>query len=276
MTGPYDPKHHYDRVTPAWQYLLGDALHYGVFDESSEPLSVATARLTALMAKEAHLDDVHDVLDVGCGTGAVTCQLAETYGIRAMGISTSAVGIEEARRRALTYAGRIEVRFEIADATDNGLPDESFDSLLVLESSHLMRQRDLLISECARVLRTGGRAALCDIVLLRELPFLEVRRMRERFELLRQVFGDAHMATVDQYIRWFEASGLRVASQENLTDRTRPTFDRWRANAAVYKKETSEILGHYGWRAFIEACDVLESFWDDEVLGYALIAATRS
>lgn len=276
MSDPYDPKHHYDRVTPAWRYLLGDALHYGVFDESSEPLSVATARLTDLMAEAAHVGDGHDVLDVGCGTGAITCQLAQRYGVRAMGISTSAVGIEEARRGALTYGGRIEVRFEIADATDSGLPDESFDSLLVLESSHLMRRRELLVSECARVLRIGGHAALCDIVLLRELPFLEVRRMRERFELLRRVFGDAHMASVDEYVRWFDAHGLRITSQENLTDRTRPTFDGWRSNAQAHKKETSAILGHDGWREFIEACDVLESFWDEGVLGYALIAATRS
>ena len=38
----YDPASHYDRVTRAWTLLLGEDLHYGVFERGDEELAVAT------------------------------------------------------------------------------------------------------------------------------------------------------------------------------------------------------------------------------------------
>lgn len=49
----------------------------------------------------------------------------------------------------------------------------------VMESSHLMARKDLLLDECSRVLRPRGRLVLCDIVLLGPVRFTEVLVMRE-------------------------------------------------------------------------------------------------
>ena len=51
----HEPAAHYDRVMAAWQLLLGDELHYGVFDRGDEPLDVATAALTGRMIDAADL-----------------------------------------------------------------------------------------------------------------------------------------------------------------------------------------------------------------------------
>ena len=107
------------------------------------------------------------MLDVGCGTGAPACRLARRVRRRVTGITTSAVGVEAGRVRAGAEGVADRVRFEERDGMDNGFPDASFDRTWVLESSHLMRERDRLVAECARVLRPGGRLALCDIVLRR-------------------------------------------------------------------------------------------------------------
>ena len=78
----YDPATHYDRVTAAWQLLLGEELHYGVFHTGSEPLETATADLTERMIAAADFREGQSVLDVGFGTGTQACRLATRFGVR--------------------------------------------------------------------------------------------------------------------------------------------------------------------------------------------------
>ncbi len=271
----YDPASHYDRVTDAWTLLLGDDLHYGVFHSGTEKLHEATAALTDLMIDAAKLEQDIEVLDVGCGTGTPSCHLASAFGARVTGITTSAVGVASARARAAVAGVTDRVRFEERDGMDNGFAAASFDRTWVLESSHLMRERDRLIAECARVLRPGGRLALCDIVLRREMPFKEVRRLREPLGLLREVFGEARMEPLDVYAQLCGASGLTVDEQIDLTTATRPTFARWRENAERHRETVVALLGPRGHQAFVDSTVVLEGFWDDGTLGYGLISAAK-
>jgi 27-O-demethylrifamycin SV methyltransferase len=271
----FDPASHYDRVTAAWRWLLGEDLHYGVFDAGDEPLHEATGRLTDLLLEAVGVEAGHSVLDVGCGTGAPACHLA-SMGTHVTGITTSAAGIEAARARAASAGLSDHTTFALRDGMDNGMPNGSFDRVWVLESSHLMPDRERLVNECARVLKPGGRVGLCDIIRRRELPFAEVRRLLKSFAVLRDVFGDARMEPLDTYAELFTAAGLTVDVQTDLTSATRPTFDRWRENAHLHRDQVVPLLGEEGLAEFIEAADVLEGFWDDGTLGYGLIAGVRN
>ena len=271
----YDPAGHYDRVTGAWRLLLGEELHYGVFENGNEPLAEATAALTARMTEAAELSPGQEVLDVGCGTGTPACHLAQTFGVKVLGITTSAVGVSAATARAQAAGLYGLAAFEVRDGTDNGLEDERFDRAWVLESSHLMRERDRLISECARVLRPGGRLVLCDITRQREIPFAEVRDRREEFVTLRTAFGDARMEPLEYYADLARAAGLVVDQADDLTAATLPTFDRWRANAEQYADEVREALGEEGLEAFVRGTDILEACWQDGTFGYGLLAASK-
>ena len=271
----YDPAHHYDRVTQAWTLLLGEELHYGVFETGDEPLDAATQNLTRLMAGAMTVPSGVTVLDVGCGTGAPACMLASQHGARVTGITTSEVGVEASLARAASQDLTNMTAFELRDGMDNGFPDASFDRVWVLESSHLMPARDRLLAECARVLKPGGRLALCDVMLRREMPFLEVRRLRKPLGILRDVFGDARMEQLETYRALADSSGLIVDRADDLTTATRPTFARWRANAENHRNRVVELFGADSLDRFVEASIVLEGFWDDGTLGYGLIAARK-
>lgn len=272
----HDPASHYDRVTDAWGLLLGEDLHYGVFQHGDEDLPTATAALTNLMADAAQVESGGRVLDVGCGTGAPACWLAESFQVDVTGITTSPVGVAAANQRAASHGLQGQARFEQRDGMANGFADSSFDTVWVLESSHLMRQRRQLIAECARVLRPGGRLVLCDIVLRRPMPFDEVKRLRTELTILRDVFGDAHMDLLDSYSQWASEEGLTLDRSLDLTAATRPTFSRWRDNADRHHQQVVDQLGSDGWQRFVEACEVLEALWDDGTLGYGLLAAERA
>jgi cyclopropane fatty-acyl-phospholipid synthase-like methyltransferase len=270
----YDPESHYDRVTSAWGLLLGDELHYGLFASGDEDLTTATNALTARMLAEARIEPGLEVLDVGCGTGAPACDLVAA-GATVTGITTSAVGVAEATARVTAAGHAAKATFLQRDGMDNGFPDQSFDRAWVLESSHLMRERDRLLQECHRVLRPGGRLVLCDVVLMRPMPFEDVKRLRKPLALLREVFGDAHMLELSTYVRLAEEAGLVIETADDVSAAARPTFERWRANAHAHRDFVVGELGEEDWQRFVDACDVLEQLWDEDRFGYAVLAATR-
>jgi 27-O-demethylrifamycin SV methyltransferase len=270
----FDPTEHYDRITDPWKLLLGEELHYGVFDRGDEDLPTATAALTARMVAGAQLEAGLRVLDVGCGTGAPACHLVQEHGVEVLGITPSEVGVARATERAVAL-GLAGATFEVRDGTDNGLADEGFDRVWVLESSHLMRERDRLVSECARVLRPGGRVVLCDLIRHRQMSFREVRDRHEDLAVLRAAFGDAHLESLDYYRGAAEANGLLVDACDDLTQLTLPTFDRWRANAEVNRAEVLSLMSEDDLRDFERSTDILEAFWRDGTFGYGLIAARK-
>ena len=193
MASADDPVTHYDQVTRAWQYLLGEDFHHGYFKQKDEPLEVATNNLTILMAEKGSIGPDISVLDVGCGIGSPACFLAERYGCQVTGISTSPAGIEHARRRAQERDCSDRVSFLIGNGMDNAMPDASFDRVWVLEASHLMPRKQALLAECARVLRRGGSMVLCDIILRRDLPPAEILRRSRDFLHLHYAFGHAKL-----------------------------------------------------------------------------------
>lgn len=270
----YDPAAHYDRVTEAWGLLLGEELHYGLFATGEEPLARATAALTEAMIDAAQLGPGLTVLDVGCGSGAPACRLAQEHGVEVLGITTSAVGVAAATERARGL-GLPGARFEQRDGTATGLPDASFDRVWVMESSHLMPDREALVAECARVLRPGGRMVLCDLVRRREIPFLELRSRRREFAVLRAAFGAARMDPLSSYASLATSHGLEVDLERDLTAETRPTFARWLANTEAHRAEVTGILGEQSVAEFEESCRILEAFWDDGTLGYGILAAGK-
>ncbi|MGA8987922.1 SAM-dependent methyltransferase [Aeromicrobium sp.] len=272
--GSYSPAAHYDRVTEAWGLLLGEDLHYGVFGVGDEPLPVATAALTDLMIEHARLRPGIRLLDVGCGTGAPACRLASEQGVHVLGITTSEIGVTAATERARSQ-GLEGVSFEVRDGTASGLVDATFDVVWVMESSHLMSEREALLTEAARLLRPGGRFVLCDIIRRRDIPFLEVRDRREDLAVLRRAFGAARMDKLGEYATYAQVAGLVVDEMVDLTSATLPTFDRWQANVADHRATVADSLAEADIEAFERSCDILRGFWLDGTLGYGLITADK-
>ncbi|MEE8079573.1 MAG: methyltransferase domain-containing protein [Pseudomonadales bacterium] len=270
--------HHYDQATKAWRYFMGEDLHYGYFLRPDEPLPVATQNLTARMAEHGHMvgdDGPLEVLDVGCGVGAAAFYLAQRGGCRVTGISTSPVGVQIARERAAQLGLQQQVTFHCGDGMDNGLADRCVDRVLVLESSHLMMQKDRLIMECARVLRVGGRIALCDVMFRARLEPAQLVRHAYTFQLLRRVFGPAKLEPLFFYRQLAENNGLEVIVAEDTSRRMRPTFAHWKDNAQRHRSKAEQLIGTEGWAQFVEACDRLTTLWDQAILGYGLLVMRK-
>ena len=102
------------------------------------------------------------VLDVACGTGAVSLEIARRYGARVVGVDQSPAMLEEARRRV---GGAVELHEARAEALP--FEDGSFDALTF---TYLLRYVDdpaATMRELARVVRPGGRVAMLEFAVPR-------------------------------------------------------------------------------------------------------------
>jgi tocopherol O-methyltransferase len=98
------------------------------------------------------------VCDVGCGYGGTALALARDHGARVTGLTVSARQWEVASRAA---AGADNPRFLLADWLGNDLPDASFDRVLAIECLAHMHDKPAFFRQAHRVLRPGGRLAVC-------------------------------------------------------------------------------------------------------------------
>ncbi|HEU4713542.1 MAG TPA: class I SAM-dependent methyltransferase [Pyrinomonadaceae bacterium] len=102
--------------------------------------------------KSADLKD-KDVLEIGCGAGGGAAFIAREYQPRSLtAIDLLPVNIESAEERGAIPG----LTFAVGDGTALQFPDNSFDVVVNIESSHCYSSVEKFLSEVKRVLKPGG------------------------------------------------------------------------------------------------------------------------
>jgi ubiquinone/menaquinone biosynthesis C-methylase UbiE len=102
---------------------------------------------------------VLEALDVGCGTGFLSLELA-AHGHRVTGIDFAPAMLAEARRKAAERGAAI--RFEEGDAEQLPFATGSFDLVMSRHLLWTLPHPEAAITEWIRVLRPGGRLVVAD------------------------------------------------------------------------------------------------------------------
>ncbi len=142
--------------------LIGDARAY---DALSHRLLLG--RLHARIAQDvaAVASPGARLLEVGCGPGHLSIQLAGRHGLDVTGLDLDPAMIERAEanaRRSAATGGR-RPTFMVGDAASLPFPDGSVDLVVSVLSMHHWADAKEGLTEIARVLRPEGRALLWDI-----------------------------------------------------------------------------------------------------------------
>lgn len=116
------------------------------------------------------------VLDLGCGPGQQTMDLAELLpGATIVGIDTHGPFVDEANRRAKALGVDDRVRAEIGDMTALDLPLASFD-LIWCEGAVYFMGVGAALKAWKPLLKPAGRVALSEAVWLKSDPPEDLRR----------------------------------------------------------------------------------------------------
>ncbi len=150
-----------DTAGPKWV-----ALH-DVIDDQIRPLGLAAM-------DRANLRPGERVLDVGCGCGDTTVELARRVapGGAAVGIDISAVMLERARHRA--GAAGVAARFELGDAQTHPFTPATADVLFSRFGVMFFVDPTAAFTNLHRALRSGGRLAFVCWQSLPENPWMFV------------------------------------------------------------------------------------------------------
>jgi ubiquinone/menaquinone biosynthesis C-methylase UbiE len=102
------------------------------------------------------------VLDLACGTGAVTRVVADTVGPsgRVVGLDLSAAMLVRAQASAAASTVANHVEWMEGDAAALSLPDASFDAVVCQQGFQFFPDKAAALREMRRVLLPGGRLAL--------------------------------------------------------------------------------------------------------------------
>jgi len=149
---PDDVRSMFDRIAPIY-----DAMN-----------TVMTAGLDAGWRRAATratgLRPGMSALDVACGSGALTRELARAVGEAGtvIGLDASTAMLRRARRRPVPPGSAVP-RWTTGDALDLPLPDASVDAATIAFGLRNVHDYARCVAEMARVVRPGGRVVVLEI-----------------------------------------------------------------------------------------------------------------
>jgi len=205
---------HYEAVGELYRAAWGDSMHFAVFS-GDEPRPEAVAATERMLADEGEFGPLTSALDVGCGTGGPALAIAAYSGAYVTGIDLVPRHVERARERAVECGLTDRTHFEVADATQLPMPDETFDRVYAIESAYHAADKPRFYGECARVLCPGGLLLGTDWV----------RRGADRDEryldAVREEFAIPDLLTLDELRHHLAQAGLVPEVVEDLRARGR-------------------------------------------------------
>ncbi len=196
------------------------------------------------------------VLEVGCGSGGVTCRMAIETEASCVGVDINVEGINAARQRANEQGLAARVSFQVTDAGQPlPFPDQSFDAVFCNDAINHLPRRPEVLRDWYRILRPGGRLLFTDpIVVTGQLSNQEIR---DRSSIGFFVF------TPTEYNEPLLAdTGFIVREVRDVTDNVASISKKWRDARGERRAELISLEGEQGFEGlqrFLTAVHTLSS-----------------
>jgi trans-aconitate 2-methyltransferase len=183
-----------------------DAEHYR--NHSSRQLG-----LTHELLKDYSFKEDAQVLDVGCGDGRITAEIAQCVpkgNVLGMDISVNMIQLAGQTFPSSTYPN---LAFSVGNAEDISY-QEQFDTIVTLHCLHWVRQiRETLVG-LVKALKTGGH--LLILVTPKESGWAEERGTIEnsKWQAYSHLSAYPYMLTSDEYLHILESLGMKLLFQK--------------------------------------------------------------
>lgn len=127
------------------------------YPEEVDGCGFVTTSDLADIARHIDIPQGARLVDLACGCGGAGMWVARAVGAELTGIDISRVAIENAQRRVAEFGLHGRAQFLVGDFADTGLPEESFDGAMSVDSLFLVPDKASALHETHRILRPGAR-----------------------------------------------------------------------------------------------------------------------
>ncbi len=238
-------QHHYDVSNAFYRLWLDENLVYSCayFRTESDSLDQAQVQKLDHVCRKLLLQPGEEFLDIGCGWGALILRAAQTYGVRATGITLSQNQFDYVTAKIAELGLGDRVRVRLCDYID--LPeDELFDKIASIGMfEHVgVRNYPRYFGKIERILKPGG------LVLNHGITHngIGVDSLGSGIGdfIEEYVFPGGQLAHVSRVIQGFAAAGLELIDAEALREHYARTLwhwvDRLESNADAARSEVGE------------------------------------
>lgn len=149
----------------------GEDIHIGLYEAADEDIATASRRTVARMAEMLEgLGTDKRLVDLGSGYGGSARYLASTYGCHVTALNLSET--ENARNRAMTGDQGLADKVDVIEGSFEQVPaaDSSFDFAWSQDAILHSGQRQQVINEVARLLKSGGTFIFTDPMQADDCP----------------------------------------------------------------------------------------------------------
>jgi SAM-dependent methyltransferase len=182
------------------------------------------------------LPDRPQILDIGCGRGIPTVELARLSGGEVVGIDTDDEALSHLRRRVEQEGFTTQVTVLCRSLYEVGLDNESFDLLWEEGVLHLL-ENSKSFRECNRLLKPGGFLVMHETINWFESIRDEIPAWGFRFDcqhlLPKDLWWDQYGAPLERRIQTLRESGKSVGDRNE--------FFRYEQEVAAIKADSEQL-----------------------------------
>lgn len=261
---------HYDLITLFYRLYWGPHIHHGLWDQEQAPRA-AQVRLMEQLAARAGIATGEKILDVGCGMGGSSIQLAAGHGCTVTGITLSRVQRYWATLAAAWSGVRSRTQFLCGDAELAEFAPGAFDVVWSIECTEHLFDKPRFFQRAARWLKPGGRVAIC--AWLAGDDRLSTSQVREVEEVC-EGFLCPSLGSAADYERWLRAAGLEMKTCEDWTARVIRTWEICRDRVAWSKARWLAPLVGRETTLFLERFETILNAYRSGAMKYGCFVAT--
>ncbi|QSZ28787.1 hypothetical protein DSL72_003292 [Monilinia vaccinii-corymbosi] len=207
----------YENGTSLIEHVFGSFIH--VFRLTpGETMSNAVTRHEHYLSLWLRVQKGQKILDVGCGNGGPTREIARFLDVQVVGVDLEEYLIQHAKAFAAAAQLEDRVSFMAADFLEMSFEDASFDGAYAIEATAYAPDLQAVYAEIFRVLRPGARFAVYEPVLASKYrdDDPDHRDIRSKYE---QVFGAPPLRKASAAVEAIKAAGFELEVAEDLAER---------------------------------------------------------